>query len=250
MSSLQTLWFTILMINLSNAEWIVTLALFVCVYLLSVTIIGYVQAWVVTKLGDSTPETAGFLTLNPLVHINAFGFILLLLVHLGWGKPVPINPSNIQGRWRFARVLFAFMCGTLLSIVMALLVLVLAVLLYGTAPTISLLAKIFSSDNVLLRSSTMIYSEYSSLSILFGLFLLAFVFFNVFMAVFDLIFNFFRFAFAWGVEKDYKYIEYSEYITILAPMLIIFFFADRLRYCLLLFIIWAACKIALIFGGV
>ncbi|MBO4327595.1 MAG: site-2 protease family protein [Clostridia bacterium] len=49
---------------------------------------GFFQAWVAKKLGDHLPEQDGFLTMNPKAHINIFGFIMLLLVGIGFGKPM------------------------------------------------------------------------------------------------------------------------------------------------------------------
>src|SRR3990167_9832370 len=42
--------------------------------------------------GDKTAEHAGRLTLNPLSHIDLLGFLMLILVGFGWGRPVPFNP--------------------------------------------------------------------------------------------------------------------------------------------------------------
>src|SRR5512138_1775336 len=40
----------------------------------------------------------GRLTLNPLVHMDLFGTLLLPLlgVPFGWAKPVPVNPANFR----------------------------------------------------------------------------------------------------------------------------------------------------------
>lgn len=54
---------------------------------------------VVAKLqGDSTAELEGRVTLNPLAHLDPFGFIVLVLFGFGWGKPVPFNPYNLKAR--------------------------------------------------------------------------------------------------------------------------------------------------------
>jgi Zn-dependent protease len=45
-------------------------------------------------LGDDTAERQGRLTLNPFVHIDLLGSLMLLFVPLGWSKPIPINPSR------------------------------------------------------------------------------------------------------------------------------------------------------------
>lgn len=42
-------------------------------------------------LGDPTAKRAGRLTLKPLAHIDPVGFIMMLLVHVGWAKPVPVD---------------------------------------------------------------------------------------------------------------------------------------------------------------
>lgn len=60
----------------------------------------FAHAWVSDKLGDPTPRRQGRVTLNPLAHIDWIGFIALLLVGFGWGKPVQIDPSYYKNRRR------------------------------------------------------------------------------------------------------------------------------------------------------
>ena len=48
-------------------------------------------------LGDDTAKRLGRLTLNPLSHIDPIGFLFLILVRIGWAKPVPFNPDNFTG---------------------------------------------------------------------------------------------------------------------------------------------------------
>lgn len=60
-----------------------------------------------TLLGDQTAKQAGRLTLNPLSHVSWLGFIMLLFVGFGWGKPVPFNPYNLK----FPRVGPALVAG-------------------------------------------------------------------------------------------------------------------------------------------
>ena len=49
------------------------------------------HAFVANRLGDPTARNLGRLTLNPIRHIDPIGAILLLTVHFGWGKPVPVD---------------------------------------------------------------------------------------------------------------------------------------------------------------
>ena len=51
-------------------------------------------------LGDDTAKNQGRLTLNPIKHIDAIGFIFMLIFRFGWAKPVPINPNNFKHRKR------------------------------------------------------------------------------------------------------------------------------------------------------
>lgn len=58
----------------------------------------FAHAWVSDKLGDPTPRRQGRVTINPLAHIDWIGFIALLLVGFGWGKPVQIDPRYYKHR--------------------------------------------------------------------------------------------------------------------------------------------------------
>ena len=64
--------------------------------ILAMTFHEFAHAWMAVKLGDNTPRAQGRLTLNPASHIDPVGIILLLFVHIGWGKPVQINPRNFN----------------------------------------------------------------------------------------------------------------------------------------------------------
>lgn len=48
------------------------------------------------KLGDPTARSMGRLSLNPLRHIDPFGFVLLVVAGFGWAKPVPVNPGYFK----------------------------------------------------------------------------------------------------------------------------------------------------------
>lgn len=61
--------------------------------IISVTIHEFMHGFVSHLLGDPTPKKAGRLTLNPIRHLDPLGSLMILLVHFGWGKPMPINPG-------------------------------------------------------------------------------------------------------------------------------------------------------------
>jgi Zn-dependent protease len=61
------------------------------------------HALVAYRLGDGTAKLFGRLTLNPIVHLDPFGSLLLVASALlggfiiGWAKPTPVNPSMLRG---------------------------------------------------------------------------------------------------------------------------------------------------------
>lgn len=43
------------------------------------------------SLGDDTAYTRGRLSLNPLKHLDPMGLLMMIVFHVGWAKPVPVN---------------------------------------------------------------------------------------------------------------------------------------------------------------
>ena len=64
--------------------------------LIAITFHEFAHAFAADKLGDDTPRMQGRLNLNPLKHLDPFGFFMLVFAHIGWGKPVQINPRNFN----------------------------------------------------------------------------------------------------------------------------------------------------------
>lgn len=56
-----------------------------------VTLHEFAHAYVADLLGDPTARHHGRVTLNPLAHLDPIGTLLIFLVGIGWGKPVPVN---------------------------------------------------------------------------------------------------------------------------------------------------------------
>ncbi|MBT3168381.1 MAG: site-2 protease family protein [Candidatus Cloacimonetes bacterium] len=77
-------------------DFITRLIFQIPVLLMSLTIHEFSHGYVAYLLGDDTAKRAGRLTLNPISHIDPFGLLMLFIAHIGWAKPVPINPHNFQ----------------------------------------------------------------------------------------------------------------------------------------------------------
>ena len=63
----------------------------------------FAHAWAAYIQGDATAKMFGRLTLNPKVHLDQMGSILLLISALagwviGWAKPTPYNAANLRNR--------------------------------------------------------------------------------------------------------------------------------------------------------
>lgn len=60
-----------------------------------------------SMLGDQTARRLGRVSLNPLVHLDPFGTILLFIAGFGWGKPVPVNVHALRNGPRTGMALVA-----------------------------------------------------------------------------------------------------------------------------------------------
>ena len=84
----------------------------------------FAHAWVAYKLGDPTAKQSGRLTLNPLVHLDPMGSLMILIIGFGYAKPVPVdarylkNPRTDMMKVAFAgpaaNLLLAFVGGTII----------------------------------------------------------------------------------------------------------------------------------------
>src|SRR5437868_7890132 len=64
------------------------------------------HAWMAWRCGDDTARSQGRVSLNPLVHIDPIGTVLMPLLQIfapgagqylvGWARPVPVNPYNLR----------------------------------------------------------------------------------------------------------------------------------------------------------
>lgn len=76
-----------------NTQIILTKILTLPGIILGLSLHEFAHALVSDRLGDPTPRRQGRLTINPMAHIDWLGFIALLFVGFGWGKPVMIDPG-------------------------------------------------------------------------------------------------------------------------------------------------------------
>jgi Zn-dependent protease len=64
--------------------------------ILAITVHEFSHGLVATFFGDTLPRRVGRLTLNPLKHLDPLGTLMILIGPIGWGRPMPINPSGMR----------------------------------------------------------------------------------------------------------------------------------------------------------
>ena len=99
------------------------------------------HAWSAEKLGDRTARLLGRVSLNPAVHVDPIGTIVFPLLAMisnlpliGWAKPVPVDPRNLQGNWRQKFMLIAA-AGPASNLLMALAAAAVLWIMSGGPPT-------------------------------------------------------------------------------------------------------------------
>lgn len=110
-----------------NQSDLLSIAIPFAIVLVALTIHEAAHAWTADKLGDPTARLLGRVSLNPIVHIDPIGTLLLPLLAaysnfpiIGWAKPVPVNTSRLRHPQRdFAVIAAAGPISNLLQAVAA-----------------------------------------------------------------------------------------------------------------------------------
>ena len=116
----------------------VPLLLFVLVF--SLTVHESAHAWTAWRLGDPTGRDRGRISLNPLVHLDWLGSVIVPVVlallpggmMFGWAKPVPVDWRNLAHPRRDQAIISA--AGPASNLLLALLFAVLLGVVGGLAP--------------------------------------------------------------------------------------------------------------------
>ncbi len=87
--------------------------------LLAISIHEFGHGYAAYILGDDTAKKSGRLSLNPLKHIDPVGFLMLIIAHFGWAKPVPINSSKFKNKRMglFLVSIAGVVCNIILAII-------------------------------------------------------------------------------------------------------------------------------------
>jgi len=110
----------------------ITFIFSIAILILSVVVHEVAHGYAAETLGDPTARLAGRLTLNPIQHLDMIGSFVVPAVSLmlggfiiGWAKPVPYNPYNLNHKYGdalvavagpFSNLLLALIFGVLIRI--------------------------------------------------------------------------------------------------------------------------------------
>jgi Zn-dependent protease len=116
-------------------DFIDILEIVAAILALLVAIIGHeiMHGWVAYKYGDMTAKNAGRLSINPIIHIDPVGSIIVpaLMYFLpmllggasgflfGWAKPVPINTRTVINNGGYNAAMQVSLAGIVYNFVMA-----------------------------------------------------------------------------------------------------------------------------------
>ena len=126
----------------------------------------FLHAWTAMKLGDNTARWMGRVSLDPRVHFDQFGGLILAATAIfsvfgggllfGWAKPTPVNPVNLRnGRQGHALVAFA---GPASNLVVAVLVaLVMRAILWANPQISPLLELAWTTLSLLLTLNILLF---------------------------------------------------------------------------------------------
>lgn len=116
--------------NLTAEEAVIYFLITTFIFMFSITIHEFAHAFAAVKCGDLTPKLAGRLSINPFKHLDLKGFIIFMLLGVGWAKPVPINPLNFKKYKKGTRIVS--ISGVLSNFIFGLVAAIICAILFAT----------------------------------------------------------------------------------------------------------------------
>lgn len=109
--------FTFMLALLSNPAILISR---IITLVIAFTVHEFSHAKVADMFGDTTPRANGRVTLNPTVHLDLMGSLMLLVAGFGWARPVPVNPYQL-GRRSSSALMLVSLAGPASNFLLAIL---------------------------------------------------------------------------------------------------------------------------------
>lgn len=216
------------MITLHTAEMLISIITFFLAYLVVITISNVFRTWVAYQMGDDTGVRLGYLSWNPMYHIDPIGLFFLFMFYFGWGRMVPINPLFIHGPYRGLKLLTAYLSDSFMNLLLSL-VGIIGLLAIFDVNIIGVMLYMVKTYNVSHLPIANMYPNVSSFAISIGFVIFAFVYLNVVLGVLHFIINFSNCLLFILADRSTRIAQYAHYITIGLPIFLILFFSTALR---------------------
>jgi len=216
------------MMTLHTAEMFIGIITFFIAYLVVITISNVFRAWVAYEMGDDTGVRLGYLTLNPMMHVDPIGLFFLFTFYFGWGRMVPVNPLLISEPYRTLKLAAVYLSDSFMHFILSLLGII-ALLAIFDVNIIGVMRYMVLTYNVSHLPIANMYPDVSSLAISIGFIVFAFVYLNVVLGVLNFIINFSNYLLFVLADRSDKIAQYAHYITIGLPIFLILFFSPLLR---------------------
>lgn len=216
------------MIPLHTVELLISVITFFVAYLVVITCSNVFRAWVAREMGDDTGEQLGFLTFNPLVHIDPVGLMCLFMFYFGWGRMVPIYPLNIRAPYRTLKLGVAYLSDTIAHLLLSV-VGIIALLAIFDSNIVNVMRYMVLTYNVSHLPIANMYPDVSSFAISVGFIVFAFVYLNVVLGVLHFIINISNYILFICSDRFNNFARYAGYINIGLPIFLILFFSPFLR---------------------
>ncbi len=209
--------------TIKGVELLISMVSVLFTYFICSSLIGYTRALVAEKMGDNTPESFGFLTLNPFAHVSRIWIVLIVwlqVIHLympfGLGRYIPINPVVIQGRYRGFKLAAVYFSDSFAAIIIAIIAFFGLIALHG-AQALFLLNRAMTLHNV-----ELVTPHISTLGMIATWFLMTFFLMATLMSAFGLIINCFHFMYFYFFENALQDNEYADMIMLFGPLLLLY----------------------------
>jgi hypothetical protein len=189
---------------------------------IAVTVLAhFFKAWVALKLGDQTPAEHGFLSFNPVDHIDPIGLACFLFFGLGWGAYVPINSLNIHGYYRGFKIVLAYLSDVFAYISIGIVCMILLALTFDSM-VIPASATLVAYGGLSYQALHGLYPEQNSLVIAFGFILLCAMYLCAMLGALQFIIDLFHlFLHTYAVQHLSSIGEFVLFIAPLVTMLLL-----------------------------
>lgn len=235
------------MLTIPVFEYIASFVVFGIAYILCATLTGYMQTWLLDKIGDSTAHKAGYLTFNPLVHTTIVNLALCAFFGLPWYTSPPVNAYAFTGRLRHIKALGTYSIVILVLSVLTLVFFTGAISLTTPVEATAIVVKFLNKD--LLRplpfAAILNYLHGYSRMTSAGVFLLScLASIALIMSAISFVNGVFNYISYMRIERQGYYDETNELLLSFGPFILFYFFAGPIISTLFKINIVGALKLA------